>query len=63
MKITDIEVGTILDGLILLEERYENIDKEFLSGAREEYIDAIKKLHNIFSDIAYNKGSVYISNE
>ena len=67
IKLTDLEVGTILDGLIMLKEHYGSMGeeklKEALSGDTENYLNTIQKLYKTFDIIAYDRGSVYIDSE
>ena len=67
IKLTDLEVGTIFDGLIMLKEHYESMDekelKETLCGDSQNYLNTIQKLYSTFNVLAYNRGSVYIDRE
>ena len=64
IKLTDLEVGTILDGLIMLKEHYGSMDekklKETLCGDIQNYLNTIEKLYSTFNILAYDSGSVYI---
>lgn len=67
IKLTDLEVGTILDGLIMLKEHYGSMDekklKETLCGDIQNYLNTIEKLYSTFNILAYDSGSVYIDRE
>lgn len=67
IKLTDLEVGTILDGLTILKEHYEGMNekelKEALSGDIQNYLNSIEKLYHTFTILAYDSGSVYIDRE
>lgn len=67
IKLTDLEIGAIYGGITMLKEHYCNMSEEklneTLSGAKEEYINAINKLYSAFDILAYDGGSVHIDNK
>ena len=67
IKLTDLEVGTIFDGLIMLKEHYEGMNekelKKTLCGDIQNYLNTIQKLYSTFNTLAYDSGSVYIDKE
>ena len=62
IKLTDLEIGTIYDGITMIKEHYCNMSEEklneTLSGSKEEYINAINKLYCVFDVLAYDKKEV-----